>query len=186
LTDDPDQRRFLFGGAFFSFVFLMLCTAHARAPIYYWVDKYGHMHATDRIAEVPNIYQEAYKKAAQRPNHTRIETTVIYVSDTPFRESKPNPADASIVKNQTQKSIVPSSVLKALRLELRQARDALAQLNKEIGTLRFNPILRETPAVKTKIIAAEKKQLNLIAQVELFKKRIGDIEKKAPSREQNE
>ena len=90
------------------------------------------------------------------------------------------------VKNQTQKTIVPSSVLKTLRLKLRQASDALAQLNKEIGSLRFNPILRETPAVKTKIIAAEKKQLDLIAQVELFKKRIGDIEKKAPSREQNE
>jgi hypothetical protein len=186
LTDDSDQRRFLLGGAFFGFVFLMLCTAHARAPIYYWVDKYGNMHATDRIDEVPNIYQDAYKKAAQRPNNTRIETTVIYVSDRPLRESKSNSVDASIVKNQTQKTIVPSSDLKTLRLDLRQASDALAQLNKEIGSLRFNPILRETPAIKTKIIAAEKKQLDLITQVELFKKRIGDIEKKAPSREQNE
>jgi hypothetical protein len=185
LTDDPDQRRFLFGGAFFGFVFLTLCAAHAKAPIYYWVDKYGHMHATDRIAEVPNIYQEAYKKEAQRPHHTRIETTVIYVSDTPLRESKPNLVDAPVVKIQTQKPIEPSSVLKTLRLELREASDALAQLNKEIGSLRFNPILRETPAVKTKIIAAEKKQLDLIAQVELLKKRIGNIEKKAPSRGQN-
>ena len=187
MTDDPDQRRFLLGGAFFGFVFLMLCVAHASAPIYFWVDKYGNLHATDRLEGVPSIYRDAYAEEAQNPSYTRTETKIVYVSQSSAREPKTSRGVKPLANKDKDgvKIMAPSLGRAALDLKLRNTNDELAQVNKELGALRFNPILRETPAVKTKIEDAEKKQRKLIAEVDLLKKRVADNEEQKQSSKKN-
>ena len=147
---------------------MLAFAAQANGPIYYWVDKYGNLHATDRIESVPAVYRASYKEEAKQPHRNRMVTEVVYISP----RKKEIKQDSLELKTDNLPGKIPDDLAKlsSLRSQLRNTKKELDEVNAELGRLRYNPILRETPAVKDQISAAKNRQNALLEEVQLLEK----------------
>tara|TARA_B100000959_G_scaffold254145_1_gene285626 strand:- start:126 stop:593 length:468 start_codon:yes stop_codon:yes gene_type:complete len=154
---------------------------HARAPIYYWVDRYGNLHATDRIEGVPVFYLDDYEKRGRdNKKNTPWSVTLRQKKQEAKQTTKPTsanpPKDTETVDSKTMVE------LGRVRVELRDANESLKKLDERISALRFNPILRETPAVKNKVSMVNKKRIVIVNTVEKLKKELEVLEKEVRKR----
>ncbi len=140
-------------------------TALARAEggiIFRWVDKEGNLHATDTLADVPEPYYSLYAAKLRAIEEARANG-----AKDPEKAVPPPPSTPPVTPPPPKAGLSPSEqqaiarkhwkdLVAYWRGQLAAATDALAAAEEELGRLRQNPVLRETPQVRAQIAAAKK------------------------------
>jgi len=162
----------------------------AESPIFYWVDARGDLHATDRLADVPEPYHAMYLAKLRALEEAREGGP----PTPPPPPPKPAPSASSPAGPQAPAPSVVDTLgarrqyWKALvaqwRQELERATAALREASNALAQAELNPVLRQTPEQRAVIDQAKAKQDAALKQVEKAKKMLlEDIPKRARAEE---
>ena len=171
-------RRCVGRGAINSCMFLVgifgivLCCAPtpsvAGELIYYWVDKRGDLHATNKLADVPEPYFSLYEtRAKNRKVEDRKGKAAASKRTSPVIVPRTTHAE---IKRQLAKEDADRARWKRLMLKWRTVLDnatqELRRFERELVETNANPILRHTPGVKQKAAQIEKRRKSVLAKIE--------------------
>ena len=144
--------------------------AWADGEIFSWVDDKGALHATDRLADVPEPYYSIYharlleleKKRAASPaaDPDPPADASPEASPPPATQSGQSAAAQQAAARQTWRALIAH-----WRQELTSATSDLQAVEELIGHAEMNPILRQTPAVETELATLEPRRQAALARV---------------------
>jgi hypothetical protein len=136
--------------------------------IFKWVDKEGHLHATQTLADVPEPYYSMYaaelrrREEAKRNAPSDAPPAIETVPESPRPEVKLR-GTASQIEAQQKKW---RQLVAEHRAALASATAALEAIDSEIEQAGANPVLRETPQARAKLAELAEKRAEQLTAVE--------------------
>jgi len=149
----PAQRNWFCAGLVAAI--LVLSTPAAAQRIFYWVDAKGDLHATQSLANVPEPYYSMYRKEVEAQKDKEKDAKTKPTKRPPAR--RPPPPRSSTKSQYTEQLRKHDADRKRWkdtvaiwRTRLATHTKRLQQLESEIGAIASNPLMAQTPHVKTK------------------------------------
>lgn len=156
----------------------LVTPADTDAPIFAWVDSKGTMHATDRLADVPEPWFSAYSAKLKELEERRKNGTLPPEPPPEPARTRPTPT-RPVVLPTTQDEAARRQAWKATmrqwRVELAEATADLQDVQNRIAEARMNPILALTPAVKARVEAMRPDEERAQKRVETARQMLMDV-----------
>jgi hypothetical protein len=156
----------------------------AQPTFFKWVDAKGSLHVTDRLADVPEPYYGMYRARIRALEEQRTKTGQPAAARQPTLVPTPpvagpqaesaasTPVSPVVLELQHQANW--QALVARWRGELANATTDLESIQTELDEASMNPILRETPEVKSRIEQVEARRSQAMARLEKARKMLLD------------